>query len=324
MTLVRTRSLSKTFEEIKVLDEVAFTLKKGRWLGILGESGSGKSTLLRIIGRFIDQDRGEVIFKNEALSPVKDQLIPGHPAIKLVHQEFELFPNQTVLENIAYSLRFYEPGYRNERVEELLQLTRLHHVQDHKAKLLSGGEKQRTAIAKALAELPEVLLLDEPFAHLDNWNRLAMTEAIARLRKKQDMACIFVTHEASDALAWSDEVAVLRNGKIIQRGAPQAIYNQPVNAYVAELTGSVNWLGEAVAGKRRFVRPEKVKLTKNPDKCRWEGRVETVRFRGSYWEYLCVNKKRERMDFYRQKADLPVGESVTLTYFESDVRTVSE
>ncbi|WP_247235009.1 ABC transporter ATP-binding protein [Telluribacter sp. SYSU D00476] len=322
MTLLRARALSKLFEDNQVLSGVSFTLRKGQWLGILGESGSGKSTLLRILGRFADQDEGEVLYRNERLTPVRDQLIPGHKAIKLVHQEFELFPNQTVLENISYSLRFYDPTYRQERVEELMQLTRLHHVQDHKAKLLSGGEKQRTAIAKALAELPDVLLLDEPFAHLDNRNRQAMTEAISRLRKKEDMACIFVTHEASDALAWSDEVAVLREGKIIQIGTPLVVYDQPADAYVAELTGSVNWLGRTGSGSRRFIRPEKIKITRNQEKSKWEGVVETIRFRGSYWDYQCTNSKKERIAFYRQKADLAVGEKVLLTYSEQDVRLV--
>ncbi|GAB3181952.1 ABC transporter ATP-binding protein [Telluribacter humicola] len=322
MTLLRARNLSKCFDENKVLSRVSFQLRKGQWLGILGESGSGKSTLLRIVSRFIDQDEGEVLFRNERITPVRDQLIPGHKAIKLVHQEFELFPNQTVQENISYSLRFYEPSYRNDRVEELMQLTRLHHVRDHKAKLLSGGEKQRTAIAKALAETPDILLLDEPFAHLDNRNRQALTEAISRLRKKEDMACIFVTHEASDALAWSDEVAVLREGKIIQVGTPLEVYDQPADAYVAELTGSVNWLGDSTSGKRRFIRPEKVKITRNQDKCKWEGVVDTIRFRGIYWDYLCTNGKKEKMVFYRQKADLVVGDKVLLTYSEQDVRRV--
>jgi ABC-type sulfate/molybdate transport systems ATPase subunit len=133
----------------------------------------------------------------------------------------------------------------------------LDYVKTQKAKLLSGGEKQRTAIAKALAEQPDVLLLDEPFAHLDNHNRRVLGNAIETMRNQQKMSCIFVTHEAADALAWSDRIAVLRNGKIIQIGTPQEVYNQPVDSYVAELTGDINWLSGENGSKNFLSGPKK-------------------------------------------------------------------
>lgn len=254
---LRVSSLSKTFGTTPVLSDINLQLNAGEWLGILGESGSGKSTLLRILGRFLDADQGDLFFKEELLKPVSGELIPGHDAIRLIHQEFELFPNQTVEENIAYSLRFYEAGYRSEKVAELLTTAGLDYVKKQKAKLLSGGEKQRTAIAKALAEQPDVLLLDEPFAHLDNHNKRVLGNAIETLRKQQKMSCIFVTHEAADALAWSDRIAVLRNGKIIQAGTPQEVYNQPVDSYVAELTGDINWIEAGKDKMSCFIRLKK-------------------------------------------------------------------
>lgn len=318
---LQARSIAKKFGDTSVLSDINLELEAGEWLGILGESGSGKSTLLRILGRFLDSDAGEVYFKNNIMLPVRDELIPGHESIKLIHQEFELFPNQTVEENIAYSLRFYESDYKKEKVESLLQITGLEYVRNHKAKLLSGGEKQRTAIAKSLAEEPDILLLDEPFAHLDNHNRRVLADAIESLRQEQQMSCIFVTHEATDALAWSDRIAVLRNGRIVQIGTPQQVYNHPADDYVAELTGDINWLPETLAGKRSFIRPEKIKRTKKPEKSKWQGTVEAIRFHGNHWEIRCSNSAGD-LSFYRNRKDLEIGENVLLTYASKDLMHV--
>ena len=315
------QDISKSYGNTAVLSNVNVDLPAGEWLGILGESGSGKSTLLRILGRFLDADTGSVFFKEELLRPVSGELIPGHKQIKLIHQEFELFPNQTVEENIAYSLRFYEPEYKTERVDELLHITGLQSVRNQKAKILSGGEKQRTAIAKSLAEQPDVLLLDEPFAHLDNHNRRVLADAIESLRQEQKMSCIFVTHEAPDALAWSDRIAILRDGEIVQLGSPQEVYNHPVNSYVAELTGDINWLADSTADKKLFIRPEKIKRTKIPEKSKWTGVVEAIRFHGNHWEIRCRNEQGP-LAFYRNRKDLEVGEQVFLTYSERDVMRI--
>lgn len=306
-----------------VLSDIDIDLHAGEWLGILGESGSGKSTLLKILGRFLDADAGTIRFRDSELPSVSSELMPGHEAIKLIHQEFELFPNQTVEENIAYSLRFYDPGYKTERVEELLEITALGPVRAQKAKLLSGGEKQRTAIAKSLAEQPDVLLLDEPFAHLDNHNRRVLADAIEGLRKQQKMGCVFVTHESEDALAWSDRIAVLRDGKIIQVGTPQEVYNKPVNSYVAELTGDINWLNDQNAGKKTFIRPEKIRRTKDPEKSKWSGQVVAIRFHGNHWEVRCANKQGD-LAFYRSRKDLEIGDAVFLTYSSRDVMVAGE
>lgn len=318
---LRAQSVTKAFGNNPVLSDIDLQLNAGEWLGILGESGSGKSTLLRILGRFLDAEQGKIYFKEEELKPVSGELIPGHESIKLIHQEFELFPNQTVEENIAYSLRFYETAYRKEKVAELMTTAGLDYVKNQKAKLLSGGEKQRTAIAKALAEQPDVLLLDEPFAHLDNHNRRVLGNAIETMRNQQKMSCIFVTHEAADALAWSDRIAVLRNGKIIQTGTPQEVYNQPIDSYVAELTGDINWLSGKNGSKDFFIRPEKIKPTKHPEKSKWQGKVEAIRFHGNHWEIRCV-KGDERLAFYRNRLDLEVGQQVFLTYAAKDLRSI--
>lgn len=320
-SILKAESVSKSFGSNPVLSDIDLELHAGEWLGILGESGSGKSTLLRILGRFLDAEQGKVFFREKELKPVSGELIPGHPSIRLIHQEFELFPNQTVEENIAYSLRFYEAQYRKEKVAELILTTGLENVKYQKAKLLSGGEKQRTAIARAIAEQPDVLLLDEPFAHLDNHNRRVLANAIEIMRKQHNMACIFVTHEAADALAWSDRIAVLKEGRMIQTGTSSEIYNNPLNSYVAELTGDINWLADRKDNKACFIRPEKLKLTKHSEKSKWQGKVENIRFHGNYWEVRCVNAT-EKLSFYRSRMDLEIGQEIFLTYSSKDLKCI--
>ncbi|KAA6434017.1 ABC transporter ATP-binding protein [Dyadobacter flavalbus] len=320
-SILKAEAVSKGFGGNPVLSGIDLELHAGEWLGILGESGSGKSTLLRIMGRFLDAEQGKVFFRKSELKPVSGELIPGHPSIRLIHQEFELFPNQTVEENIAYSLRFYEAQYRKGKVSELIATAGLENVRNQKAKLLSGGEKQRTAIARAIAEQPDVLLLDEPFAHLDNHNRRVLANAIEIMRKRHHMACIFVTHEAADALAWSDRIAVLKNGRMVQTGSPSEIYNNPLNSYVAELTGDINWLADQKDRKACFIRPEKLKLTKHPEKSKWQGRVENIRFHGNYWEVRCGNET-EKLSFYRSRMDMEVGQDIFLTYSSKDLKCV--
>jgi ABC-type Fe3+/spermidine/putrescine transport system ATPase subunit len=239
-SLLELRGISKKYNQQSVLQHVSFNVNAGEVFGLLGESGSGKSTLLRIAAGLIDADEGEVWLDNQKLRLASDQLIPGHPDIKIVHQDYHLSAPLTVRENISYALRYYEKAYRDERVDELIQLCHLETVVNHPAKQLSGGEKQRTAIARALAEEARVLLLDEPFAHLDLLNRRRLTQTIRELAEQIGTACIFVTHDATDALSLSHQMGVLWEGQLLQTGTPETIYQHPVNSYTAEITGEVN------------------------------------------------------------------------------------
>ncbi|MDF7819446.1 ABC transporter ATP-binding protein [Runella sp. MFBS21] len=239
MSFFRLQHISKSYKELSILRQVNFELNSGEIFGLLGESGSGKSTLLRIAAGLIDADEGEVWIGSEKLPPASDQLIPGHPDIKIVHQDYQLSLPLTTRENINYALRFYEKTYRNERIEELLELCHLQAVADRPAKLLSGGEKQRTAIARALAEEARVLLLDEPFAHLDLPNRRRLSDTLRELTTQSDLACLFVTHDAQDALSLCHQMAVLKEGELLQKDTPEAIYQTPANTYIAALTGEI-------------------------------------------------------------------------------------
>lgn len=268
--LFELRGISKSYQNGQpALEQLSLSLQAGEIYGLLGESGAGKSTLLQLAANLINPDQGELWLDGEKLPRPSDLLIPGHPDIKIVHQDYQLSPVLSVRENIRYVLRYYEKDFRDARIEELLDLCQLQEVAEHPTKLLSGGEKQRTAIARALAEEARVLLLDEPFANLDLPNNRRLLETIRRSVAETGAVCIFVTHHASDALGLSHRMGVLRNGRLLQTGTAQELYRFPLNAYVARVCGEANFLpqdwaqqhfgkgkGHILADGQIMIRPE--------------------------------------------------------------------
>lgn len=323
-SLLELRDISKKYNQQSVLQRVSFHVNAGEVFGLLGESGSGKSTLLRIATGLIDPDEGDVWLDNQKLRLASDQLIPGHPNIKIVHQDYNLSAPLTVRENIAYALRYYEKAYRDARVTELIELCHLQGVATHTAKSLSGGEKQRTAIARALAEEARVLLLDEPFAHLDLPNRRRLTQTIRELTEQTGTACIFVTHDSTDALSLSQRMGILQEGQLLQIGTPEEVYQQPVNLYVAELTGEVNVLEKAFfeayfglstisANNPLIIRPEMLLISETPKAA--EAVVERSVFEGSrYRIYLSI--AGQKLVAYHNTF-LPKGKIVFVAYSQS-------
>ncbi|MFN4144568.1 MAG: ABC transporter ATP-binding protein [Runella sp.] len=289
--------ISKKFHQNTILQDITFGVKRGEIFGLLGESGSGKSTLLRIAARLLDADNGNVLLGGQALPSAGDRLIPGHPDIKIVHQDYQLSLPLTVRENIAYALRFYEKNYRDERTDELLALCQLEKVATQPAKSLSGGEKQRTAIARALAEEARVLLLDEPFAHLDLPNRHRLAETLRELVEQLAIACIFVTHDATDALRLSHRVGVMKEGQLIQIGTPEALYRTPTQIYTAEMTGISNWIeveryndcfgkiptSAWIIEHQILVRPEQFVCSRKASANSLEVKIVRCVFEGSYY-----------------------------------------
>ncbi|PLK43339.1 ABC transporter ATP-binding protein [Emticicia sp. TH156] len=300
MLLLKIQNLSRSFDDKKAINNISFTLRKGEILAILGESGSGKTTLLHLIGALQEPDEGELLLEGNRITPPSRKLIAGHPDIKLVRQDYGLFPNISIRENIAYELRYYEENYRNKRVDKLLKLSGLDKVQTHLPREVSGGEQQRAVIAKAIAEQPKLLLLDEPFSHLDAVNKRRLKTEILRLIKAEEVSCIFVTHDVSDAYGMADRLAIMRKGKILQLDNPQTVYQHPANRYVAEITGEVNIVNEdwvAKAGiKHQFVRPEQIRLATSSQ---LKAIVLSVKFLGNYYEISlhCLEQELKMFSF---------------------------
>lgn len=290
MSLLKINHLHKSFEGVKAVNDISITLEKGKILAILGESGSGKTTLLHLIAALYEPDSGTLTLDNERIAPPSEKLIAGHPDIKLVRQDYGLFPNMSIRENIAYELRYYEANYRNERIDKLLEISGLAHVQQHLPRQVSGGEQQRATIVKAIAEEPKLLLLDEPFSHLDALNKRRLKNEVLNLIKAEDVSCIFVTHDVADAYGMADELLIMQNGNALQLGSPEEIYRNPINQYVAEITGEVSIEDKS----KGFIRPEQVRISPN---AKLRGMVQSVKFLGAYYE-VKLNVENQSIKMY--------------------------
>lgn len=241
---VSVREVTKRFEEVTALNRVSLDVVRGEFLSLLGASGCGKTTLLRIIGGFEDPTSGAVMIgdRNVTHDP------PYRRRTNMIFQHLALFPHLTVAGNISFGLEMKKRGREeiHEKVRAALALVRLKGFEDRQIDMLSGGQKQRVAIARALVNEPEVLLLDEPLGSLDLQLRLQMHEELKRIHRQTKATFIFVTHDQGEAIALSDRIAVMKDGQIVQLGAPKDIYERPRCRFVAEFVGHANFIAGAI------------------------------------------------------------------------------
>ncbi len=236
--LIELKNISKEYDGEKVLDNISMVIHDKEFVTLLGPSGCGKTTTLRIIGGFVMPDEGELLFDSKS---VKDTPAYKRP-VNTVFQRYALFPHLNVYENIAFALRLKKlpEAEIKARVGEMLKMVHLEGFQKRKVTLLSGGQQQRVAIARALINRPKVLLLDEPLGALDLKLRKDMQNELKAIQKETGITFIYVTHDQEEALSMSDTVVVMAEGHIQQIGTPQDIYNEPVNAFVADFIGESN------------------------------------------------------------------------------------
>ena len=225
--MLSVKNISFSYSKSQILSGISLSVKQGDYLAIVGESGSGKSTLLKLIYGEYDLDEGKILWNGSAVLGPKDKLVVGHGFMKYVAQEFDLMPFTTVSENIGTHLSNFYPKEKEKRIKELLKVVELEEFSSTKVKLLSGGQKQRVALAKAIAKQPEVLLLDEPFSHIDNFKKQSLRKSLFQFLKTKQITCIVATHDKNDVLAFADHMAVLNNGKIILKGPPNELYINP-------------------------------------------------------------------------------------------------
>jgi ABC-type Fe3+/spermidine/putrescine transport system ATPase subunit len=219
---------------------VSFNIKKGNNVAIIGESGCGKSTLLKLIYGLYDLKEGEIFWDSNPVLGPKFNLIPGIEKMKYLAQDFDLMPYITVAENVGKFLSNSDPEQKKQRIQELLEMVEMTDFADTKAKYLSGGQQQRVALARVLAVEPEVLLLDEPFSNIDSFRKGALRRNLFAYLKNKNITCIHATHDSIDALSFSDETIVMKNGKILAHDLSPKIYLKPESKYIASLYGEVN------------------------------------------------------------------------------------
>ncbi|MBF9032267.1 ATP-binding cassette domain-containing protein [Rhodobacterales bacterium HKCCE3408] len=240
-------SLSCRFGARRVLSDVSLELAAGEVLCLLGPSGCGKSTTLRVIAGIERQSAGRILVDGREVGGPDLHLPPESRHIGLIFQDFALFPHLTVAENVAFGLN----GTRAEkaaRVEELLARVHLEGYGDKSPHMLSGGEQQRVALARALAPRPRVMLMDEPFSGLDNRLRDGIRDETLQVLKEEGAAVLLVTHEPDEAMRMADQIALMRDGHIVQQGAPYNVYNAPVDKAAAAFFSDINVIEGEVRG----------------------------------------------------------------------------
>lgn len=236
--VIELKNISKSFGDNVILENFDFKVKKDEFLTILGPSGCGKTTILRLIGGFEEPDEGQILFNGEDITNKEAY----ERRINTVFQKYALFPHMNVFDNIAFGLKIKKMDKKviKEKVSEVLKLVNLAGFENREIESLSGGQQQRIAIARALVNEPDVLLLDEPLGALDLKLRQAMQIELKRIQKSVGITFIYVTHDQEEALSMSDTVLVLNNGEIQQMDSPINIYNEPKNAFVADFIGESN------------------------------------------------------------------------------------
>ena len=304
--IIELRHVSKSFDGETVLNAIDLDIFDRQFVTLLGPSGCGKTTTLRIIGGFVTPDDGDVYFEGKTIN----DLPPYRRHVNTVFQKYALFPHLNVFENVAFGLRIKRLPEAEivEKVENILSLVALKGFEHKNVTHLSGGQQQRVAIARALVNEPRILLLDEPLGALDLMLRKDMQAELKRIQQQTGITFIYVTHDQEEALSMSDIVVVMADGKIQQIGTPTDIYNEPVNAFVADFIGESNIVdGVMLADKRvRFsghtfdcvdggfgkneavdvvVRPEDVDVVAESEGM-LSGVVTSVTFKGVHYEII--------------------------------------
>ncbi|MBP3368228.1 MAG: ABC transporter ATP-binding protein [Clostridia bacterium] len=304
--IIELKNITVRFDGDTVLDDISLSIGDGEFVTLLGSSGCGKTTTLRIIAGFLEPHEGEVFFDSKNMNGV-----PAHKReVNTIFQRYALFPHLNVFENIAFGLRVKKLKEKEivERVQEMLELVNLKGFEKRSVTTLSGGQQQRVAIARALILRPKVLLLDEPLAALDLKLRKDMQNELKNIQKALGITFIFVTHDQEEALSMSDTIVVMADGKIQQIGTPTDIYNEPVNAFVADFIGESNILDGVMISDYRakfaghtfdcldtgfepneavdiVVRPEDVDIVP-VERGMLRGTVTSVTFKGVHYEII--------------------------------------
>jgi ABC-type Fe3+/spermidine/putrescine transport system ATPase subunit len=292
MLPIRTEGICISRNGHPLFDGFSFDTQGYQRVAIMGSTGAGKTTLLKLMAGFIQPDSGKIyIGDNRVLGP-NEQLIAGHPWIGYLSQHYELRNNYYVNELLDMSNKLSQ-----KRMQEVIHLCNIQHLLKRRTDALSGGERQRIALAKILLTDPKWLLLDEPYSNLDLNQKRMIMQLLKDVGEHLGVSMLMVSHDASDMLAWADDLIVIENGKIIQRGNPLSIYHQPVNEYVAGLLGEYNICDASIANsliqyenfypadKQFIIRPEYVFISKEEKGVAAE--VIELLFKGGYYLVKC-------------------------------------
>ena len=335
--IISLQNISAEYDGEKVIDKLNLDIRDHEFVTFLGPSGCGKTTTLRIIGGFIEPTEGDVFFEGEKING----LPPFKRNVNTVFQRYALFPHLDVYGNIAFGLK-QKKVPKDEirtRVSRMLKLVNLEGYETRKVDQLSGGQQQRVAIARALINEPKVLLLDEPLGALDLKLRKEMQLELKRIQQTLGITFVYVTHDQEEALTMSDRVLVMRRGEIRQTGSPEDIYNEPINAFVADFIGESNIVDgimledylvefagvqfecvDAGFGSMEdvdvVIRPEDFKMV-SVEEGQIKGKVESITFKGVHFEIIMDGHGYKWMIHSTQSRE--VGAMIGLTLTPDDI-----
>jgi len=274
--------VSQVFGDFTAVDSIDLSIAEGKLTTLLGPSGCGKTTSLRMLAGYTTPTSGEIRIGGTDMTRTP----PEKRGLGMVFQSYALFPHLSVAENVAYGLKLRKvpKPERDRTVMETLDLVGLAHLAASKPKKLSGGQQQRVALARAIAIRPKLLLLDEPLSNLDARLRVQMRAEIRRIQSETGLTVVLVTHDQDEALEMSDDMVLMRAGRIMQQGSPQEVFPRPANRFVADFLGYENFV-TAADGSLIAVRPEHLEVTAavapgSSDGLRLTGTVTDVAYRG--------------------------------------------
>lgn len=311
MALLTVEGISRKEQGVFSVNDISFSLEPFQKMAIAGETGSGKTSLLKMIAGLLQPDEGKVFFDGNPVVGPEQKLMPGHPGIGYLSQHFELRNNYRVEDELD-AKNVLAP----EEAMKIFTVCRIEHLLKRMTSQLSGGEKQRIALARVLIASPRLILLDEPFSNLDMFHKQIMKTVVEEISSNLGITCLMVLHDAPDILSWAEMILVMKDGKIIQRGSPEEIYRYPVNEYCAGLFGPYNIIHDAMAlssikgveltGRQMMIRPENVRLTAGPEHAA-RGIVEEVLYWGGYYS-ADISIREEKIRLYMSRPLLNKGD----------------
>ncbi|WP_340199395.1 ABC transporter ATP-binding protein [Ascidiimonas sp. W6] len=278
-------NISFGYDKDVVLKNIHLNIPQGNHVSIIGASGCGKSTLLKLIYGLYTPLTGSILRNETQLLGPDFNIVPGEDFMKYVAQDFDLMPYTTAQENVGKYLSNFYPEEKKQRSLELLETVEMVDFSNVKVRYLSGGQQQRIALARALAREPEILLLDEPFSHIDNFQKNSLRRKLFAYLKEKNITCLVATHDSTDALSFADHAVVLKQGELIANGAPQILYENPPTPYVASLFDEVNVLDSSIFDPKLYTKdiciyPHELKIGATGI---FRVKIITSYFKGNFW-----------------------------------------